>query len=119
MRLYSTWGALRGIQGSRAKHQDIKDFYRIVEEGRDLEPTRLTPEQTMAKAADRDRAILKKEEYERTAKSLALKNEFLQQRIEQLEVENFYWKQQAVKLRDLGLDRDQSGGGKEQDTSLI
>ena len=111
-------GLERGIQGSRAKHQDIKDFYRIVEEGRDLEPIRLTPEQQQAKAADRDRAILKKGEYERTALALAQEVRGLQQRVQELEAESFHWKQQAVKLRDLpledvawhlGLDRDQSG----------
>ena len=111
-------GLERGIQGSRAKHQDIKDFYRIVEEGRDLEPTRLTPEQTMAKAADRDRAILKKGEYERTALALAQEVRGLQQRVQELEAESFHWKQQADQLRDLpledvawhlGLDRDQQG----------
>lgn len=77
----------RGIKGSVAKHQDIKDFYTIVEEGRDLDRVPY-PDQLQAKAADRDRAVQKKSEMEATAKRLAQENECLQQRIKELVAEN-------------------------------
>ncbi|WGV29062.1 MobV family relaxase [Halotia branconii] len=90
-------GLERGIKGSRAQHQDIKDFYRIVEEGRDLEASDLSEEQLQAKAADRDRATRRKEEMEATAKALAKENELLQKRVQELE-------QQTEQLRDLALE---------------
>jgi hypothetical protein len=111
----------RGIKGSVAKHQDIKDFYSIVEEGRDLDRGELSPYQLQAKAADRDRAVQKKSEMEATAKRLAQENERLQQRIKELVAENFKWRQQADQLRDLpledvawqlGLTKDALGDGK-------
>ncbi|MBE9210580.1 plasmid recombination protein [Nostoc sp. LEGE 06077] len=107
-------GLERGIKGSKAQHQDIKDFYSIVNTG--IEPnSRLTLSQMQAKAADRERAQTRKQELERTAKALALENERLQQRIEELETERNQWLQQAALLRELaledvawqlGLDRD-------------
>lgn len=90
-------GLERGLKGSRAQHQDIKDFYHIVQEGRDLEANDLNPEQLRAKAADRDRATRSKEEMEATAKALAKENELLRKRIAELE-------QQTQQLRDLPLE---------------
>ena len=97
-------GLERGIKGSRAQHYDIKDFYRIVESGRDLEVDSLNSEQLKAKAADRDRAIHRKEEIEATAKALSVENELLQKRIQELEKQNQLWQQQTEQLRDLPLD---------------
>ncbi|MBC6435977.1 DUF3991 domain-containing protein [Nostoc sp. HG1] len=97
-------GLERGIKGSRAQHQDIKDFYRIVESGRDLEVDDLNSEELKAKAADRDRAARRKEEMEATAKALAQENELLQKRIQELEKQNQLWQQQTEQLRDLPLD---------------
>ncbi|MBD2525575.1 MobV family relaxase [Nostoc sp. FACHB-133] len=97
-------GLERGIKGSRAKHQDIKDFYRIVEEGRDLEVDELSTAQLKAKAADRDRANQRKEEMEATAKALALDNEQLRRRIEQLEQDNQSIKKLTEWSTDLALD---------------
>lgn len=101
-------GLERGIKGSKAQHQDIKDFYRIVEEGKDLEPGKFTSEQLQAKAADRDRAIRKKKEMEATAKQLVKENEALEARIQQLSAENQQLrselKQLADQLRDLPLE---------------
>jgi Plasmid recombination enzyme/Protein of unknown function (DUF3991) len=94
----------RGIKGSRAKHQDIKDFYRIVEEGRDLEVDELSAAQLKAKAADRDRANQRKQEMEATAKALALDNEQLRRRIEQLEQDNQSIKKLTEWSTDLALD---------------
>ncbi len=96
-------GLERGIKGSRAKHQDIKDFYRIVEEGRDLEVDELSAAQLKAKAADRDRANQRKEEMEATAKALALDNEQLRRRIEQLEQDNQSIKKLTEWSTDLAL----------------
>ena len=107
-------GLERGIKGSKAQHQDIKDFYSIVNAG--IEPhSKLSLSQMQAKAADRDRAQTRKQELERTAKALAQENERLQQRIKELETERNQWLQQATLLRELaledvawqlGLDRD-------------
>jgi hypothetical protein len=94
----------RGIKGSRAKHQDIKDFYRIVEEGRDLEVDELSAAQLKAKAADRDRANQRKQEMEATAKALSLENDQLRRRIEQLEQDNQSIKKLTEWSTDLALD---------------
>lgn len=94
----------RGIKGSRAKHQDIKDFYRIVEEGRDLEVDELSAAQLKAKAADRDRANQRKQEMEATAKALSLENEQLRLRIAQLEQDNQSIKKLTEWSTDLTLD---------------
>jgi hypothetical protein len=101
-------GLERGIKGSKAQHQDIKDFYRIVEEGKDLSSGKLSPQQLQAKAADRDRAVKRKSELELTAKYLVKENEKLQALKQQLEAENQQLRselsQQAEQLRDLPLD---------------
>ncbi|MCC5618619.1 plasmid recombination protein [Nostoc sp. CHAB 5836] len=97
-------GLERGIKGSRAQHQDIKDFYRIVESGRDLEVDDLNSEQTKAKAADRDRAMRRFEEIKATAKALSVENELLQKQIQELEQQNQLWRQQTEQLRDLALE---------------
>jgi hypothetical protein len=96
-------GLERGIKGSRAQHQDIKDFYSIVNSG--IEPdTSLTQLQLQAKAADRDRAQAKKEQMESTAKALALENELKDRRIKELEAQFASWQQQTKLLRDLQLE---------------
>jgi len=101
-------GLERGIKGSLAKHQDIKDFYRIVEEGKDLEINQFNQHVIKAKAVDRERAEKKKSEMEATAKRLARDNEQLQQRIQQLEQSNQQLRYQLNRtvdqLRDLPLD---------------
>jgi hypothetical protein len=89
-------GLERGIKGSLAQHQDMKDFYQIVNEGRDLE-TEGDPELLRAKAADRSHALQKLQEMEQTAKSLA-------QRVEQLEATSSKLKTLADQLRDLPLE---------------
>jgi hypothetical protein len=96
-------GLERGIKGSRAQHQDIKDFYQIVNVGRDLDKE-VDPELLRAKAADRDRAHKKRQEMEQTAQALAEENALLRQRIIELEALNEQWKQQADQLRDLPLE---------------
>ncbi|MEM9925041.1 MAG: MobV family relaxase [Cyanobacteria bacterium P01_D01_bin.50] len=101
-------GLERGIKGSLAKHQDIKDFYRIVEEGKDLEVNRLNQAQIKTKAVDRRIAEQKKSEMEATAKRLARDNEELQKRIIELEQSNQQLRYQLNRtvnqLRDLPLD---------------
>ncbi|BAZ18474.1 plasmid recombinant protein (plasmid) [Calothrix sp. NIES-4071] len=86
----------RGLKGSRAQHLEIKDFYRIVEEGLDLDSNKLSPEQLQAKAADRDRATKRKSEIELTAQQLMKENDTLR-------AENTQLKQTLNKLRDIPL----------------
>ncbi len=93
-------GLERGIKGSRATHDDIKDFYQIVSEGKDLSAGQLTPQQLQAKAADRDRAVKKKSEMELTALRLVKENEALKAENQQL---RYSREQQADQLRDLPL----------------
>jgi hypothetical protein len=109
-------GLERGIQGSVAKHQDIKDFYRIVEEGKDLNSD-LTIAQMRAKAADRDRAVQSKSSMERTAKRLVKENESLRQRIQELEAEKEQLQQQTEQLSDLPLEDVAWHLGLDQDNS--
>ncbi len=109
-------GLERGIQGSLAKHQDIKDFYRIVEEGKDLNSD-LTIAQMRAKAADRDRALQSKSSMERTAKRLVKENESLRQRIQELEAENSQLQKQVEQLSDLPLEDVAWHLGLDQDNS--
>ncbi|MHC5753837.1 MAG: MobV family relaxase [Nostoc sp.] len=97
-------GLERGIKGSKAQHQDIKDFYRIVEEGRDLEVDELSAAQLKAKAADRDRANQRKQEMEATAKALSLENEQLRRQIAQLEQDNQSIKKVIEWSTDLALN---------------
>ncbi|NJL78950.1 MAG: DUF3991 domain-containing protein [Richelia sp. SM2_1_7] len=101
-------GLERGIKGSLASHQDIKDFYRIVESGKDLEVNQFNTLAVKAKAADRERAIEKKLQMEATAKRLVRDNEALQQRIIELESANQQLRYQLNRtvdqLRDLPLD---------------
>ncbi|MTJ47002.1 plasmid recombination protein [Dolichospermum sp. UHCC 0259] len=109
-------GLERGIQGSVAKHQDIKDFYRIVEAGKDLN-SELTIAQMRAKAADRDRAVQSKSSMERTAKRLVKENESLRQRIQELEAEKERLQKQTEQLSDLPLEDVAWHLGLDQDNS--
>ncbi|BBD71015.1 hypothetical protein NIES4072_74270 [Nostoc commune NIES-4072] len=96
-------GLERGIKGSRAQHQEIKDFYSIVNAG--IEPdSSLTQLQLQAKAADRDRAQAKKQQMEATAKAKALENELKDKRIKELEAQVAFWQEQTKLLRDLALE---------------
>ncbi|WP_138505383.1 MobV family relaxase [Nostoc sp. PA-18-2419] len=95
-------GLERGIKGSRAQHQDIKDFYSIVNSG--IEPnSSLTESQMQAKAALSERAQTKKQEMEATAKALVKEIEAKDQHIQQLETEKLLLRQQTEQLRDLPL----------------
>lgn len=95
-------GLERGIKGSRAQHQDIKDFYSIVNSGIEANSS-LTPAQLQAKAALSERAQTKKQEIEATAKALVKEIEAKDQLIKQLETEKLQWRQQTEQLRDLPL----------------
>ncbi|MDF5739728.1 MobV family relaxase [Nostoc sp. S13] len=97
-------GLERGLKGSKAKHEDIKDFYQIVETGRNLEVSELNLEQIKAKAADRDRAARQFQQMEATARELAQANELLQQRLAQSEKEKKELAKQTQQLRELALE---------------
>jgi hypothetical protein len=111
-------GLERGLKGSRARHSDIKDFYRIVETGRDLEVDELNQEQILAKAADRERAVRQKGEMEATAKVLARQNELLEKRIHQLEEYIEKLARQTLLLRELPLEDVAIELGLERDSSI-
>lgn len=57
-----------------SEYIDIKDFYRTVEEGKNLQITSLNQTQITNKAADRDRAVQKKLEMEATDQRLGTSN---------------------------------------------
>ncbi|WP_193200394.1 MobV family relaxase [Nostoc sp. MG11] len=95
-------GLERGLKGSRATHNDIKDFYSIVERGVSLDLDMTL--QTKAKAADRDRAKRAALEMEATAKAVAKENEELVRRVNHLEQENLKLKQENQKLRQQSQD---------------
>lgn len=97
-------GLERGIRGSVAQHEDIKDFYHTVNEGKELELTPLNQTQIISKAVDRDRAVKQKLEMEATAQRLALENEQLQKQIRLLQIENQQYRLRLEKEKDLPLE---------------
>ncbi|MEO0685528.1 MAG: MobV family relaxase, partial [Cyanobacteria bacterium J06649_11] len=116
-------GIERGVKGSKATHTKVKEYYQAVnQEPLTLELDRLAPKRGETaqqlferikadptiqninhQLADHRRIV----ELERRASQRATASEKLRQqlekRVEELEAENFYWKQQADKLRDLPL----------------
>jgi hypothetical protein len=117
-------GIERGVKGSKATHTKVKEYYEAVnKEPLTLELERLAPSQGETaqqlferikndpaiqtinhQLADRSRIL----ELEKRASIRAIASEKLRQqlenRVEELESENFYWKQEADKLRDLPLE---------------
>ncbi|MBD2607415.1 plasmid recombination protein [Scytonema hofmannii FACHB-248] len=134
-------GISRGVKGSKATHTQVKKYYAAVNSDPLLmELDRLAPQpgetaqqlferikadptiQTINhQLADRTRVI----ELEKRASQKAIASEKLRQQLEnrvaELESENFYWKEQADQLRDLpledvawhlGLDKADKGGNR-------
>ena len=97
-------GLDRGIRGSVAQHEEIKDFYNTVKEGLDLEVTPLNRSQIINKAVNHDRAVEQKLEMEATAQRLALENEQLQKQIRLLQIENQQYRLRLEKEKDLPLE---------------
>lgn len=97
-------GLERGIKGSLSGHLDIKQFYQIVEEGKDLEISSLNQNQITNKAADRDRAVKQKQEMEATAQRLALENQQLQKQIQLLQIQNQKFHATLEQEKDLPLE---------------
>ena len=117
-------GIERGVKGSKATHTKVKEYYQAVnQEPLTLELDRLAPKRGETaqqlferikvnptiqsinhQLADHKRIV----ELERRASQRAIASEKLRQQLEkrvaELEAENFYWKQQADKLRDLPLE---------------
>ncbi|MEM6752296.1 MAG: MobV family relaxase [Cyanobacteria bacterium P01_C01_bin.38] len=117
-------GIERGVKGSKATHTKVKEYYQAVnQEPLTLELDRLAPKRGETaqqlferikadptiqsinhQLADHKRIV----ELERRASQRAIASEKLRQQLEkrvaELEEENFYWKQQADKLRDLPLE---------------
>ena len=96
-------GLERGIRGSVAQHEHIKDFYHSVNEGKELELTPLNQSQIISKAVDRDRAVKQELEMEVTAQRLALQNEQLQKQVQLLQMQNQQFQIQIEKEKDLPL----------------
>jgi len=134
-------GISRGVKGSKATHTKVKEYYAAVNSDPLLmELDRLAPQpgetaqqlferikadpqiQTINhQLSDRTRVI----ELEKRASQKAIASDKLRQqlenRVQELEEENFYWKQQADQLRDLpledvawhlGLDKADKGGNR-------
>ena len=117
-------GIERGVKGSKATHTKVKEYYQAVNsEPLTLELERLAPKQGETaqqlferiksdpaiqtinhQLADRSRIIeLEKRALRSAIASDKLRFE-LENRVAELESENFYWKEQADQLRDLPLE---------------
>lgn len=117
-------GIERGVKGSKATHTKVKEYYQAVNsEPLTLELDRLAPKQGETaqqlfkriksdptiqtinhQLADHRRIIeLEKRASQKANASEKLRSE-LENRVAELEEENFYWKQQADQLRDLPLE---------------
>ncbi|NJN11999.1 MAG: DUF3991 domain-containing protein, partial [Richelia sp. RM2_1_2] len=117
-------GIERGVKGSKATHTKVKEYYQAVnQEPLTLELDRLAPKRGETaqqlferikanptiqsinhQLADHRRIVeLEKRASQRATASEKLRQQ-LEKRVAELEAENFYWKQQADKLRDLPLE---------------
>jgi hypothetical protein len=117
-------GIERGVKGSQATHTKVKEYYEAVnKEPLTLELERLAPKQGETaqqlferikadptiqtinhQLADRTRIIELEKRASRNAIASDKLRQQLENRVEELESENFYWKQQADQLRDLPLE---------------
>ncbi len=117
-------GIERGVKGSQATHTKVKEYYEAVnKEPLTLELDRLAPKQGETaqqlferikndpaiqtvnhQLADRTRMIGLEKRASRSAIASEKLRQQLENRVEELESENFYWKQQADQLRDLPLE---------------
>jgi Plasmid recombination enzyme/Protein of unknown function (DUF3991) len=117
-------GIERGVKGSQATHTKVKEYYEAVnKEPLTLELDRLAPKQGETaqqlferikkdptiqtinhQLADRTRMIGLEKRASRSAIASEKLRQQLENRVEELESENFYWKQEADKLRDLPLE---------------
>jgi hypothetical protein len=117
-------GIERGVKGSQATHTKVKEYYEAVnKEPLTLELDRLAPKQGETaqqlferikkdpaiqtvnhQLADRTRMIGLEKRASRSAIASEKLRSSLENRVEELESENFYWKQEADKLRDLPLE---------------
>jgi hypothetical protein len=117
-------GIERGVKGSQATHTKVKEYYEAVnKEPLTLELDRLAPKQGETaqqlferikkdpaiqtinhQLADRSRIIGLEKRASRSAIASDKLRQQLENRVEELESENFYWKQQADQLRDLPLE---------------
>ncbi|MGB3649639.1 MAG: MobV family relaxase [Rivularia sp. (in: cyanobacteria)] len=117
-------GIERGVKGSKATHTKVKEYYQAVnQEPLTLELDRMAPKRGETaqqlferikadptiqsinhQLADHRRIV----ELEKRASQRAIASEKsrqqLEKRVQELEAENFYWKQQADKLRDLPIE---------------
>jgi hypothetical protein len=117
-------GIERGVKGSKATHTKVKEYYQAVnQEPLTLELDRMAPKRGETaqqlferikadptiqsinhQLADHRRIVeLEKRASQRATASEKLRLS-LEKRVTELEEENFYWKQQADKLRDLPLE---------------
>ncbi|BAZ36687.1 hypothetical protein NIES4101_26070 (plasmid) [Calothrix sp. NIES-4101] len=117
-------GIERGVKGSQATHTKVKEYYEAVnKEPLTLELDRLAPKQGETaqqlferiksdsaiqsvnhQLADRNRMIGLEKRASRSAIASEKLRQQLENRVEELESENFYWKQEADQLRDLPLE---------------
>ncbi|AFZ04645.1 MobV family relaxase [Calothrix sp. PCC 6303] len=117
-------GIERGVKGSQATHTKVKEYYEAVnKEPLTLELERLAPKQGETaqqlferikkdpaiqtinhQLADRSRMIGLEKRASRSAIASEKLRQQLENHVEELESENFYWKQQADQLRDLPLE---------------
>lgn len=111
-------GIERGIRGSRATHERIKDYYAAVQQ----EPDRsLTQQQIDHQLADRRRILKKNKELEATARALSQENEKLRQQLIEQRQQTQHWRSlyqaQISQLRDIPLQQIAYGLGLEPDSN--
>jgi regulator of replication initiation timing len=89
-------GLERGIKGSKAKHTDIKKYYTAINTAPELVVEPLTVQQQLA---DRQRALKKSAEMERTAAALSLENQKLKRQLADVSVEAKTQKEEVSKWK--------------------
>ena len=117
-------GIERGVKGSKATHTKVKEYYQAVnQEPLTLELGRLAPKRGETaqqlferikanptiqsinhQLADHRRIVELEKRASQRATASEKSRQQLEKRVTELEAENFYWKQQADKLRDLPLE---------------
>ena len=89
-------GLSRGIRGSKVQHETMKDYYKSVSQAETLD---ISVDELRALAADRQRQVQKRNEFEQTALALSEENDQLKGQLTALQGQN-NWLQKLVDRSD-------------------